>query len=171
MFTRSQIPRAVAFTLIVALVFCPTAVRARNDKNNKKVSPASNSLDDYLKRVRAAGVEQPGTLGSLWISSGPLASWSGDYKARLAGDLITVQLVDTFSAATSGENQTSRQFSTNSDGIQTLPRHGRQERRRTEEGARCGEARRRVRARPSEVARHRNRETPVVRETDASARG
>ena len=58
--------------------------------------------------------KRPRAPGSLWVSSGPLASLASDYKARWPGDLIVVQLVDTFSAATSGENNTSRQFSTQS---------------------------------------------------------
>jgi flagellar L-ring protein precursor FlgH len=43
-----------------------------------------------------------------------LASASADYKARDIGDLIMVRLVDSFAANTSGENSTSRQFSTQS---------------------------------------------------------
>jgi flagellar L-ring protein precursor FlgH len=80
----------------------------------KKPGPASASLDDYLTRVRAAGSQQPATTGSLWVSSGPLSDVAADYKARMPGDLIVVQLVDTFSAATNGENKTSRQFTTQS---------------------------------------------------------
>src|SRR5271165_1182124 len=83
-------------------------------KDHKKPGPASTSLEDYLKRVREAGTEAPATAGSLWVASGPLSSLASDYKARWPGDLIVVQLVDTFSAATSGENNTSRAFSTQS---------------------------------------------------------
>lgn len=86
-----------------------------------KISPATSSLDDYIRRVTAAGAEQPATLGSLWVSTGLLSDAAADYKARFAGDPIVVQLVDTFSAATNGENKTSRQFSTQS-GITALLR-------------------------------------------------
>ena len=82
--------------------------------NRKKPGPAATSLDDYLERVRQAGTESPSTTGSLWVSSGPLSNPASDYKARWPGDLIVVRLVDTFSAATSGENNTSRQFTTQS---------------------------------------------------------
>lgn len=114
MVVRGQIRRFLAASLFLALEICPVAAGGENINLKRKPGPASASLDDYLQRVRAAGAEQPSTTGSLWISSGPLSSPSADYKAYFAGDLIIVQLVDSFSAATSGENQVGRQFSTQS---------------------------------------------------------
>jgi flagellar L-ring protein FlgH len=114
---RRHISRALAASLLFALAVSVTAGGNNHIKDKdkkKKPGPAASSLDDYLSRVRSMGAEQPATTGSLWISSGPLSNASADYKARFAGDLITVQLVDTFSAATSGENNTSRQFATQS---------------------------------------------------------
>jgi flagellar L-ring protein precursor FlgH len=98
-----------------ALLFANSAnANNLNLLDGKKVSPASTSLQDYLQKVRSAGSETPSTTGSLWVSSGPLSSLASDYKARWPGDLVVVRLVDTFSAATSGENNTSRQFATQS---------------------------------------------------------
>jgi flagellar L-ring protein precursor FlgH len=99
---------------LAALLFCASAAQADHLIDRKKPGPSSASLDDYLKRVREAGSEAPATKGSLWVSSGPLSDLGSDYKARWPGDLIVVRLVDTFSAATTGENNTSRQFSTQS---------------------------------------------------------
>ena len=114
---RRHISRALAASLLFALAVSVTAGGNNHIKDKdkkKKPGPAASSLDDYLNRVRSMGAEQPATTGSLWVSSGPLSNASADYKARFAGDLITVQLVDTFSAATTGENHTSRQFATQS---------------------------------------------------------
>jgi flagellar L-ring protein FlgH len=108
-----QIRPALALSLMLGLGVSVAAAGTTKDKK-KKPGPASASLDDYLTRVRAAGSQQPATRGSLWVSSGPLSDVAADYKARIPGDLIVVQLVDTFSAATSGENKTSRQFTTQS---------------------------------------------------------
>ena len=108
-----QIRPALALSLMLGLGVSVAAAGTTKDKK-KKPGPASASLDDYLTRVRAAGSQQPATTGSLWVSSGPLSDVAADYKARMPGDLIVVQLVDTFSAATSGENKTSRQFTTQS---------------------------------------------------------
>jgi len=108
-----QIRPALALSLMLGLGVSIAAAGTTKEKK-KKPGPASASLDDYLTRVRAAGSQQPATTGSLWVSSGPLSDVAADYKARMPGDLIVVQLVDTFSAATSGENKTSRQFTTQS---------------------------------------------------------
>ncbi|HXX20299.1 MAG TPA: flagellar basal body L-ring protein FlgH [Candidatus Acidoferrum sp.] len=112
-----QIPHQIraALAILTSLVLPGSVAAAGFGRNKAKgPSPATASLDDYIRRVSAAGVEQPATIGSLWISSGPLSDLAADYKARRAGDVIVVNLVDTFSAATSGENKTSRQFSTQS---------------------------------------------------------
>ena len=102
---------AVASLSIMGL-FSPAASGKAKVKDKSK--PASTSLDDYLKRAHAATVDQPTTTGSLWVPSGLLAGASSDYKARMPGDLIMVRLADIFAANTSGENATSRQFSTQS---------------------------------------------------------
>jgi flagellar L-ring protein precursor FlgH len=107
-------PLLCAALLAVLLSAASTQANLNPLKDRKKPGPASTSLEDYLQRVRAAGAEAPSTPGSLWVSSGSLADLGSDYKARWPGDLIVVQLVDTFSAATNGENNTSRQFSTQS---------------------------------------------------------
>lgn len=98
--------------LTVILLFAPVSFGKTKDKD--KSTPASSSLAKYLERVQSAGVDQPATTGSLWVSNGLLAEASADYKARAVGDLIMVRLLDTFAANTSGENSTSRQFNTQS---------------------------------------------------------
>jgi flagellar L-ring protein FlgH len=108
-----KIRAALALSLVLALGGSVAADGIGINKK-KKPGPASASLDDYLQRVTTAGSEEPTTTGSLWVSSGELSDLAADYKAHRPGDLIVVQLVDTFSAATSGENKTSRQFSTQS---------------------------------------------------------
>jgi flagellar L-ring protein precursor FlgH len=64
--------------------------------------------------MRAMNPPTPSTMGSLWVSAGPLSTISKDYKARNIGDLIVIHLVDNFSANTNGENKQTRQFNTNS---------------------------------------------------------
>jgi flagellar L-ring protein FlgH len=110
---RERISAGLVLAVLTGFLFFPAPATA-NGNDKKKSGPASASLDDYLTRVRAAGVEESSTTGSLWISSGPLSNLASDYKAHWPGDLIVVRLVDTFSAATSGENNTSRQFNTQS---------------------------------------------------------
>lgn len=108
-----RIRHTLSFSLILTLAASVAAAGTVWDKK-KKPSVATTSLDDYVQRVEKAGSEQPATTGSLWVSSGTLSNVAADYKAHMAGDLIVVLLTDTFSAATTGENKTSRQFNTNS---------------------------------------------------------
>lgn len=111
----SKISRKLtAASLLLFALAVPRVARAKHDFLKAKPGPSDTFLEDYLKRVRDAGMEKPSTEGSLWVSSGPLSSISSDYKARWPGDLIVIRLVDTFTAATSGENNTSRQFNTQS---------------------------------------------------------
>jgi flagellar L-ring protein FlgH len=120
-----RIALALQLAACTARFVSPSPAAATGSGASKKPSgPADTSLQDYLTRVRAAGAEQPATPGSLWVASGPLSSLATDYKARWPGDLITVQLVDTFSSATSGENNTSRQFSTQSAISALLGKYG-----------------------------------------------
>jgi len=114
---RNRIGRtrfAAAASFAVAMLFSVGASGKNKDKTKDKSKPASSSLEDYLSRARSAPLDQPTTTGSLWVPSGVLADTTRDYKARAAGDLIMVRLNDSFAANTSGENATSRAFSTNS---------------------------------------------------------
>jgi flagellar L-ring protein precursor FlgH len=88
-------------------------------KKTAKSETTASLLDDYLKRARGMNLQAPSTLGSLWVRSGPLASISADYKARNPGDLVVIHLVDSFTAATNGENKQTRAFS-NTSGITGL---------------------------------------------------
>jgi len=103
---------AIGASMAIVMLFSPTVFG--KTKIIDKSKPASTALQDYLKRVQSAIPDQPRTIGSLWVPTGVLADTSSDYKARAVGDLITVRLLDTFAANTSGENSTSRQFGTQS---------------------------------------------------------
>jgi len=108
--------RLLITVLTPLLASVPPAAKAEghHGKDQKKLGPATTSLQEYLAQIHAAGVETPSTTGSLWVSNGLLSEAASDYKARLAGDLIIVRLIDSFTANTSGETQTSRKFSTQS---------------------------------------------------------
>jgi flagellar L-ring protein precursor FlgH len=107
--------RASSITLLFALALTtPLHSRALPRLKKAKTDTTASTFDDYLKRVRAMNLSLPETLGSLWVASGSLATISKDYKARNPGDLIVIHLVDSFTAATNGENKQTRQFSTKS---------------------------------------------------------
>ena len=112
----SKVVACLSYVVITSTLLLPAAPPANaipHLKKSKTETPAT-LYDDYLKRMRAMNSPAPATLGSLWVSSGPLATISKDYKARNIGDLIVIHLLDNFTAASAGENKTSRQFNTNS---------------------------------------------------------
>src|SRR5882757_4068041 len=87
---------------------------------SKRNAP-DNTLADYLAHVQMAeGVQPAHTLGSLWADSGRMASLSSDYKARNAGDLITILVVHDLTSSNTGDVSTDRSFKASS-GIDNLP--------------------------------------------------
>lgn len=81
----------------------------------------NNTLSKYIARVQMAEAPPPAhTPGSIWIDSGRMASLTTDYKARGAGDLITILVVQDVTASNSGSVGTDRSF-TASSGIDSLP--------------------------------------------------
>jgi flagellar L-ring protein FlgH len=107
--------RATTFAVLFTLAM-PLGSLALPKLKLKKThtETTADAYNDYLKRVRAMSAPEPNSVGSLWVSSSPLATLSQDYKARNPGDLIIIHLTDNFTAATNGENKQSRQFNANS---------------------------------------------------------
>jgi flagellar L-ring protein precursor FlgH len=108
-----RVTRCVAsFALVFAAVSAAAAPWSRLTK--RKPDPVTSSLQDYLASVRVVNEPPPPTPGSLWLGTSPLAVLATDYRARIPGDLIIINLSDNFTANTAGENQQSRTFSSNS---------------------------------------------------------
>jgi flagellar L-ring protein FlgH len=85
-------------------------------KNPLKGKPdqVQTSLQDYLTSVRAMTAGEQRTTGSLWYPAAPMVTSAGDYKARYAGDLIVISVVDNFNATTNGSVQAQRAFNATS---------------------------------------------------------
>jgi flagellar L-ring protein precursor FlgH len=102
------------FTLLAfCLMAVPASFAAPTLKKSKEPA-ASQTYDAYIQRVRAMNQPAPASPGSLWVDVSPVSTMAADYKARMAGDLVTIHLIDNFSANTNGENKQSRQFSLSS---------------------------------------------------------
>lgn len=89
--------------------------------NASNPSSTDNNLAKYLLRVQLAELPPPPhTLGSAWIDNGHMASLTTDYKARSAGDLITILVVHDLSSSNTGAVSTDRSFKASS-GVDSLP--------------------------------------------------
>src|SRR4029077_4634435 len=102
---------AIGAALAVFVFLVPMGEALPRLKKKDKGPQVSTVYDDYIKQVRGMNLPAPNTTGSLWVDLSPLAHMAGDYKARQPGDLVTIHLVDNFTAGTNGENKQSRQFS------------------------------------------------------------
>lgn len=101
---------------IVLWLFMPHVSHAQLNIFKKKSKPTQlqSSTDDYLKRVHGLDAEPPRTMGSLWFPAAPMTETSGDYKARHAGDLLIIRVVDNFSATANGTGSQQRSFNASS---------------------------------------------------------
>ena len=106
--------KILPFALFAACLFAAPAGKAFPGAKKSKQPPVSETYDAYIQHVRAMNQAAPLTLGSLWVDASPVSLMASDYKARMPGDLVTIHLLDNFSAATNGENKQSRQFSLSS---------------------------------------------------------
>jgi flagellar L-ring protein precursor FlgH len=86
-----------------------------------KPPSADNNLAKYLARVQMAEAPPPAqALGSTWADNGRMASLTTDYKARSAGDLITILVVHDLTSSNTGDVSTDRSFKASS-GVDSLP--------------------------------------------------
>ena len=82
---------------------------------------SDNNLAKYLARVQMAEAPPDAhTLGSVWADNGRLAYLTTDYKARSAGDLITILVVHDLTSSNTGDVSTDRSFKASS-GVDSLP--------------------------------------------------
>ncbi|MBZ5613073.1 MAG: flagellar basal body L-ring protein FlgH [Acidobacteriia bacterium] len=87
---------------------------------SKRDSEAAN-LAKYLARVQMAQPAAPAlSPGSIWVDWGRMASLSADYKAMMAGDVITILVVQDVTSSNAGAVSTARTFSASS-GVDSLP--------------------------------------------------
>jgi flagellar L-ring protein precursor FlgH len=103
------------FTVILAVNACEMSAAVW-----KKKSP-DDSRAKYLARVQSGQVAPPAlSPGSIWVDSGPLASLSADYKARIVGDVITITVAQGLTSSNTGAVSAARTFNTSS-GVDSLP--------------------------------------------------
>jgi len=105
----------------VKTVLCCLLALTSVSLNASKRDSQDDSLAKYVARVQMAQPAAPGlSLGSVWVDSGRMASLSADYKAMIAGDLITIVVVQDVTSSNAGAVSTGRTFSASS-GVDSLP--------------------------------------------------
>jgi flagellar L-ring protein precursor FlgH len=100
----------IGWLTVLTLLLLPAGAAAKRKNKPPKPGAVQTSLDQYLARVRGSATEPATTLGSLWNAQARLADPSADYKARNAGDLVIVRVVESLQAKTDGSVQSERSF-------------------------------------------------------------
>ncbi|HXW90273.1 MAG TPA: flagellar basal body L-ring protein FlgH [Terriglobales bacterium] len=112
--------RTFAVSMTSLFLAMPPFLLADTNKLSKQDSDQSRSA--YIARAQheAQWVAPPSLPGSLWVPGGGLSDMASDYKARNVGDIVTLTVVESTSAETTGDVNTSRAFQTSS-AITALP--------------------------------------------------
>jgi flagellar L-ring protein precursor FlgH len=109
---NARIQKACAALATVILVAGSPCARA-----SKKSKEDSQKLRaDYITRVQQETTSTPpaATLGSLYLPDGAFSDMTADYKARRVGDTVTLLVVETTAASSTGDANTSRSFAASS---------------------------------------------------------
>ena len=103
------------------IALCCLLLVSTTSLSASKGNALENNLAKYLARVQMAEALPPAhTLGSAWSDNGRMASLTTDYKARMAGDLITILVVHDLTSSNTGDVGTDRSFKASS-GVDSLP--------------------------------------------------
>jgi flagellar L-ring protein precursor FlgH len=96
--------------VVLALALLTLSVASVAEKKAKAEKP-QDSLDQYLKQLPSpAATPTVNTTGSLFTVGGLLADPYSDFRARLVGDSIAIQIVESTTISQSGNVATERDF-------------------------------------------------------------
>ena len=106
------------YAVAALLLLSPTAM-AVGVKKKKATKPMGQTLDEYIQQASKNLSASTPANGGLWNAQSGFANLMTDYKAYKLGDLVTINVVESTTAAASGSVKTSRQYSATS-GISEL---------------------------------------------------
>jgi flagellar L-ring protein precursor FlgH len=111
MIKRSEFRWTLALLLAGGLLNVQSA-----SANPKRKQDPQQLRADYLARVQdqATFTQPAGTLGSLYSPTGAFTDISADYKARRVGDVVTLTVLESTTAKSTGDANTQRQYQTTS---------------------------------------------------------
>lgn len=101
--------RTVVGLVVLILVLPHTAYAILSKKKKQK----TDYLAEYIARVKVVKPSAP-TTGSLWTPGSAYSDLASDYKARNINDLITIEVVESTSAAEDGAVTSARTFAASS---------------------------------------------------------
>jgi len=104
----------MAAGLALSFLPCTVAVAKKKQDRSKSQPPYDQALEEYVRQASQIVSAPTTTTGSLWSAGENLANMARDDKAAHVGDLITIDILESTSAAASGTSKASRSFSASS---------------------------------------------------------
>ncbi len=112
--TKASMTKAMQSTMAVTIALvCVVATAAAQkpaDKNKKDQPKPLSALDKYIKEASldpTAGSQIPAN-GSLWSPAARFSDLASDLRARRVDDIVTILVVESASAASTGSNKATR---------------------------------------------------------------
>lgn len=101
---------AFASFVILVLLGLAASIHAETKKpvTSARANPASDSLNEYLARVRADNLNLKPAPGSIWTDDGRFTRLNTDVRAMRPHDLISVVVAESLAASTDGTVKNSR---------------------------------------------------------------
>jgi flagellar L-ring protein precursor FlgH len=103
---------------IAAILFCAAAAGADTPPKDKQAKPKEPSaLDKYIEQASLPGVQNGPAVdaGSLWTPSARFSDLAADQRSRRIDDIVTIVVQESASAVSTGQTQTSRVSSAQSN--------------------------------------------------------
>jgi flagellar L-ring protein FlgH len=97
--------------LLILTVLLSSLLVAGNDNGKKKKTPQPqpSALDRYIEEaLHSSDTMKPESPGSLWVPSSFLGDLASDVRSRNVNDLVSIQVVESVSAVSSGNLASSR---------------------------------------------------------------
>ena len=100
-----------------AAILLLSSIAAAKKKPQPKAAsgtPYDQALDEYIQQAGQYSLKPDSTVGSLWNPGGRFGNLARDDKGAQVGDLVTININETTTAAASGSAKASRAFSASS---------------------------------------------------------
>lgn len=96
---------------LLSILVLPLSASARK---KKPAAPTDENLQQYIQSAKAGVEGRQASMGSLWTPSGPYSTLARDDKAYRPGDMVTINIEEQLTAATTGNVKTARAFTASS---------------------------------------------------------
>lgn len=100
--------------LIAVSTACFVIMSSNYSEAKRKPGPAQRELETYVQEAKRRSPGEVPNTGSLWLETGRNSNLYNDHKARGIDDIVTIKIVESTNALSSGGTTGAKQSSTSS---------------------------------------------------------